>query len=204
MKNMRTILILLAFQTMLGQALAQNGKSEAFSKSYIFESNKNYKAAITALEAIYSDASYPVNLRLGWLHYLDGNYRQSRIYYQKAIQTEPKSVEARLGIVLPLSAEDNWKEVVLVYKKILEIDPGNSLVNYRLALIYYNRKEFEKAVPHIKKVTAMYSFDYDSQLLLAKIEVSRGNIMEAQKALGICLQYSPSSKEALGMWEKLK
>lgn len=60
------------------------------------------------------------------------------------------------------------------------------------------------AISHSKKVVALYPFDYDGQLMLAKIEISRGNIVEAKAALAVCLQHSPGAKEAADLWEKVK
>ena len=172
---------------------------DAFSKSYAHEHAGAYDRAIQVFDEVYDAGSYPMALRIGWLHYLNGDHRQSESYYQQAISLAPSSIEAMLGYVQPLAATGKWQEVVTIYQKILNIDPNNSVVNYRLALIYTNQKEYAKALPYVQKVTALYPFGYDGQLLLARIEIGRGNIMEAKKALLICLQFSPSAKEALGV-----
>ncbi|MFK7847683.1 MAG: hypothetical protein AB8G77_20490 [Rhodothermales bacterium] len=82
--------------------------------------------------------------------------------------------------------------------------PNNSVVNYRLALIYAEQKEYVLAHPYALMVTALYPFNYEGQLLLAKIEIARGNILEAKNALMVCLQFNPKAKEALAMWELVK
>lgn len=201
---MRSILLFIFIQSFASPAFSQEKTLEAFSKSYAHENAKAFGEAIKALDQVYDAASYPINLRLGWLHYLNGDNGKSKGFYQKAIKLQPGSVEARLGYVLPLAAAGEWGEVVKVYKKTLETDPSNSLVHYRLALIYFNNKDFETAVAHAQKVTSLHPFDYDGQLLLGKIEVGRGNIVEAKRAFLVCLQYSPSSKEALELWERVK
>lgn len=176
----------------------------AFSASYMHENAKAYEKAIQAFDLVYNAGSYPINLRIGWLHYLNGDLRQSQEFYQQAVALAPGSVEAMLGYVLPLVAEGKWPEVIAAYKTILSIDPNNSVVNYRLALIYANQKEYVLAHPYAQKVTALYPFNYDGQLLLAKIEIAKGNILEAKNALMVCLQFNPKSKEALEMWELVK
>ncbi|MFN4299591.1 MAG: tetratricopeptide repeat protein [Thermaurantimonas sp.] len=38
-----------------------------------------------------------------------------------------------------------WDTVLEIYQKILLIDPNNSLVYYRVGLIYYNKGNYNKA-----------------------------------------------------------
>lgn len=52
----------------------------------------------------------------------------------------------------------------MTYKKILDIDPMNSKVNYALGNIYYYRKNFALAEKYYDLVVAMYPFDYYSNL----------------------------------------
>lgn len=183
---------------------AQEVSFQAFSESYRHEYNQDYALAIEALEKHYQRTSYSMNLRLGWLNYLAEDYPQSKRYYQKAVAIAPNGIEARLGYVLPLAAEGNWDQVAGVYHDILELSPSHNLVLYRLALLHYNQNSFEQARIHILRLVTLYPFDYDSQLLLAKIEIAQGNILEAKAALINCLQYNPSSKEALDIWGRIK
>lgn len=192
------------FQLLSLTVLAQNGTTEAFSKSYHFENNKQYLKAITALEGVYAANSYPLNLRLGWLHYLKGDYVVAQSFYKKAIGIKPHSIEARLGYVYPTAAMENWNDVVSTYEEILEIDPNHSVVNFRMATIFFYRKEYEKAKGFAQKVLILYPFDFDTNYLLAQIELSLGNIIEAKAALKNCLQYNPSSMEVQNIWAQLK
>ena len=50
-------------------------------------------------------ASDFVILRVGWLQYLAANYNDSIESYKKALNLNPKSLEARLGMALPLLAQ---------------------------------------------------------------------------------------------------
>lgn len=188
------------FLTLL--APAQKNPELAFSKSYSFEYETQYAKAIAALEEINTD-SYQVNLRLGWLHYLNKAYARSEHYYKKAVALEPGSVEARFGMALPLSATGNWNGVLELYLEILKIDANNSIANYRTASIYYNRKDYANAGAYLARVIKMYPFDYDGNLLNGKILVATGNTEEARKALEKALQYNPQSQEVKTLLKKL-
>lgn len=182
---------------------AQSNIEKAFYTSYAFEYNVEYSKAITALVELNHD-SYPINFRLGWLYYLNKEYIKSEQYYKKAIAKEPLSIEARFGLVLPMSALGNWNNVLNVYLEIIKIDPNNSVANYRSALIYYNRKDYLNATKYLSKVIKLYPFDYDSNLLYAKIKLGENKHNEAAKYIENAIQYNPQSEEALSILKILK
>lgn len=175
----------------------------AFSASYLGESNKEYLAAIIALENVYDANSYSMNLRLGWLEYLKKDYAKSQSYYKKAIAIEPKSIEARFGLVNPTAALQQWDDLLKLYKDILEVDPNNTVVNYRVSLMYYYRKNYDDADKYIRKVLEEYPFDFDSNALLGAISVAQGKIVEAKKYYKLALTYNPQSKEVQEALKKL-
>lgn len=177
---------------------AQNGSSliQAFSTSYDQEAEGNYDEAIAPLKSLYRENSYELNLRLGWLYYLKGDYIQSKNFYAKAMTAMPYAIEAKLGYVLPEAAMGNWNRVVEVYEEILKIDPKNTLVNYRLGAIYYERKEYEKAYKYTELVVNLYPFDYDSVVLLAWINLQTGNTSRAKALFHKALMVYPESDSA--------
>lgn len=181
---------------------SQQNTELAFSKSYAFEYETQYSKAISVLLDLNID-TYQINLRLGWLNYLNKDYVKSETFYRKAVSIEPASVEARFGLVLPMSALGNWNPVLSVYLDIIKYDPNNSTANYRIATIYYNRKEFGNASTYVGKVLRLYPFDYDSNLLLGKILMAQGKNVEAKKYLGKALEYNPSSDEVKAELKKL-
>ena len=142
------LILLLAFT--LNVKAQDSGLTEAFRKSYSLEKDGEYAKAANVLKASKSENHYYISLRLGWLMYMAGSFQESAAHYKKAIQQMPLSIEARLGLVLPLSAMGNWDQVVTQYLEILKTDPNNSTANYRLAMIYYNRSDFQKAFRHLE------------------------------------------------------
>lgn len=193
---------LASFMAVAQPLSAQSSSELAFSKSYSFEYDTQYAKAIEAMTALNSDA-YEVSLRLGWLHYLSKDYLKSETYYKKAIASEPSSVEARFGIVLPLAALGNWNAVLGHYLDILKIDPNNSIANYRSGYIYYSRKDYANAMLYIGKVIKMYPFDYDSNLLAGKVMMAQAKNAEAKKYFSKAIEYNPQSEEAKTALKKL-
>jgi len=196
LKKLFLITFLLAFTFNL---LAQNEKrlQEAFATSYKLETEGSYTKAIDVLKTEYNEQSYPINLRLGWLSYLNGSFTESAAYYNKAIQLMPMSIEARLGFALPASAMGNWDHVVTRYNEILKIDPNHSLTNYRMGLIYYYREDYATAFKYFERIANMYPFDYDAIHMFAWVHLRQGKKKEAHALFHRALLIRPNDASAL-------
>lgn len=170
---------------------------EAFSSSYTLEKAGKYPAAIDAVKKYYDESSYEINVRLGWLNYMAGQFAESVNYYKKAIQLMPYSVEARLGYVYPASSMGNWDEVIGKYQEILKIDPSNYTANYRLGAIYYTRKDYNSAFKFFEKLVNMYPFDYDALHMFAWTNFQMGKLREAKVLFNKTLMNKPGDSSAL-------
>jgi tetratricopeptide (TPR) repeat protein len=203
MKKSIILLFVLGLFTM--NLSAQSSKMElAFKTSYAFEKTSEFNKAAKELLAVYSEGSYELNLRLGWLLYNDGQHLESIKMYKKAAALMPYAIEPKFGLVYPLSALGNWDEVLNQYIGILKIDPSNTLVNYRIGLIYYNRKEYPKAIPYLQKVVNLYPFSYDGLNLLAWAQYLSGNTREAKMLFNRCLLTNPGDESSLGGLKLIK
>jgi len=170
---------------------------DAFSKSQAYESRGNFSDAVAGMKVVYQEDSYEINLRLGWVTYLNGSFTESAAYYQKAINLKPYAIEAKFGIILPASALGNWDQVISQYNAILEIDPQNTQANYRMGSIYYGRNDYAKAEKYLEKVINLYPFDYDSMILYAWTNYKLGKFREAQVMFNKTLMNRPKDPSAL-------
>lgn len=190
--------VLLAIAILLaGQSMAQDNIINAFKQSYDLEKTGNFKASADRLKAVYQADGYEINLRLGWLSYQAGQLKESIDYYQKAVNLKPYAIEPKLGLVLPLSMQGEWDKILEMYQKILQTDPQNALVNYRVGLIYYNRGNYDKADPYIEKVVNLYPFDYDGLLLLAWNKLNLQKTRESKVLFQKVLMNNPGDESAL-------
>ena len=197
MEILKRVLILFiaaaGFNTLVAQ---QTDLFDVFERSYILETEGEYAKAIQLLKAEYDEDSYEINIRLGWLHYLAGLFTESMPYYQRCIGLRPLSIEARLGIALPASSMGNWTQVEKYYREVLELDPENSWVNYRMALLYYGREDYQTAFTYIEKVVNHYPFDYDSVVLMGWINFKLGKTREAKVLFTKSLLMRPGDESA--------
>ncbi len=198
METLKRILVLaLILNAMVLHSQEFEKTKAAFSQSYINEYNKKYSEAVQNIESVYSDQNYEMNLRLGYLQYLNAQYVKSCQYYEKAISLRPMSIEARLGYALPASSLGNWDKIKIKYEEILKLDENNSVVNYRMGLILYYEGNYEKAKTFFEKVVNFYPFDYDSLLMLGWCNLKIGKTSDAKLLFQKVLLYNPSDSSAM-------
>ena len=183
---------------------AQEPLQQAFSASYQAEAAGAYSKAVTAIQGVYSEKSYELNLRLAWLEYLNKDYVASQKHYQKAVELMPMSIEAKLGYVIPAAELGNWEQVIKTYQDILKIEPNNSTVNYRMGSIYYNRSDFPTALKYLERVVNLYPFNYDGVYLLAWTYLNLGKNGEAKLLFQRALLIVPNDANALDGLGRIK
>ncbi|MBL9095110.1 MAG: hypothetical protein JNL96_28085 [Planctomycetaceae bacterium] len=140
---MRACLLFLIV-SLAASAVRADDVQEAVVKSYELEKAQSYDAAVMTLTAV-RKPTYLVNLRLGWLHYLRGDYTTSKSFYQAAMRAAPKAIEPRLGYMLPLMAEARWLEVETIAKTVLSIDSRHYTAALRLSTALRMQGKFRPA-----------------------------------------------------------
>lgn len=195
-KSTRALLLTIFIPVMAVSGQSFQDTKTAFQESYIQEATGNMTAAINSLKEVYTEQSYELNLRLGWLSYQAGSFTESMAYYNNAIDLMPYAIEPRFGIVFPGAAAGNWSLVIGQYEKILEINPNNSIALHRLGLIYYGKGDFETARRYFEKVANLYPFDYDALTMLGWSYFKLNNLREAKVLFRKALLHTPSGTSA--------
>ena len=176
---------------------------EAYHRSYIYEKSRDYTDAIKALMPVYKSYpnGYTVNLRLGWLYYLAGRYADSELHYKKALQAIPTSVEAVLGLMLPLMAQDRWSQVESLAYRILKTDYYNYYGNLRLSIALRHQNKFTMAEAVDRKMLTLYPTDINFLNELALSLLGEGKKLYAKTIFENVLILDPENvvaKEYLG------
>jgi tetratricopeptide (TPR) repeat protein len=203
---MRRIALVSIIITMVFIVNAQDNEKiiAAFQTSYELEKQGDYKKAAEKLQEVYSDNSYEINIRIGWLMYNAGLFDESAAHYQKALNLIPLSEEAKFGLIYPKTAQGKWTEVINWYNKILEYNPQNTTANFRLGLIYYGQKNYQKADEYFNKVLNLYPFDFDTLVMSGWSNYFLGKKNEAKVLFTKALMYSPDDESAKEGLELLK
>jgi tetratricopeptide (TPR) repeat protein len=171
----RIILISLLVLTNLF-ALSDQEIKDAYYKSYNYEKMGNYTDAIKAIMPVYNNypKTYTVNLRLGWLYYLNENYANSLEHYRKAIKISPYSLEAKLGELLPLLVRERYGEVEKKAFQILDADYYNYYGNLRLVFALRMQQKSDLAEKIALKMLAIYPIDVSFLTEYALIKFAQG------------------------------
>ncbi|MEI6263729.1 MAG: tetratricopeptide repeat protein [Sphingobacteriia bacterium] len=206
MNQIKTTIGVLFILFFMNNIQAQNPAliQKAFTDSYLLENKKLYGEAIAALNKVYDENSYAINLRLGWLNYMNKNYAQSQQFYQKAVAKKPQSIEAKLGLVNPLAALDNQEKTLQVYNDIIKLDDANYTANYWAGVIHYNQKRFEQAARFFEKVVNNYPFNFDGNHLLGWTYLKMNKPNEAKLAFNTALLIAPGNASCLDALSKIK
>ena len=206
MKSIKLIICtLLLFISVNYNAQETKVMQDAFAKSFIAEDQGDYKTALQVIQTIYSDKSYLINLRIGWLSYLNKDYTNSVTYYKKAIALMPTATEPLWGLCNPLVAQEKWVELENNYKLIIRFDPKNSLVNYRVGMIYFYRKNYIEALKYFDVTLTLFPLDYDAITMSAWTNYYLGKKEEAKVLFNRVLlmyQQDASAIEGLALCNK--
>jgi tetratricopeptide (TPR) repeat protein len=183
----------------IASAGADGGAGEAFQRSYDAEAAGKAQEALSALESLPSPQrdGYVAQLRRGWLLYKLGKHAEAVDAYGKAVALEPRSVEARVGALLPAMALRRWADVESGAREALKLEPGNYLASLRLAFAVYNLGRYPEAATLYKKLLEGYPSDVDVRSGLGWSLLKSGKGPEAAAELKAVLEIAPKNALAL-------
>lgn len=153
---------------------------DPWKESHQMEQVFQYDSAINALNNISTDNEL-VHLRRGWLNYLKGSYSKSVEHYKKAMNINNLSLDARLGIILPLLEQQRWREAASHANKVLEIAPWNYYAHVRLMQTEQALKEWKKLLTHSDAVHRRYPSDASVLVYMARASHKLGNNKQARE-----------------------
>jgi len=168
-----------------------------WKKSYSLEAKGDYKhAAATLTPLISRQKNEYALLRYAYLTYLQGNYKDSISSYQKAIDLYPDSIDARLGITLPLISQKRWRQVKRYTIQVLHKSRWNYTAHIRLMMSEEGMHNWDVLAKHAKQVAAVYPTDATALVYLARANIWQGNTRAALNAYTQVLNRLPSHIEA--------
>jgi len=131
---------------------------QTYAKSYTYEQVEKYKEAIQTLSSLYKKypKGYTLNLRLGWLFYLDKKYKDSVKYYNKASLVNTYALEPQLGLVRAYLATYSYEKAQNISAEILKKDYYSYYGNLYMCKALIGQKKYEAAIKESKKMLAIY------------------------------------------------
>jgi len=159
MKKLLLLLILLTpiFAKETGLTFIKN----AYFKSYDYEKVGQYQEAIKVLVPLYKKypKGYTLNLRFGWLFFLNKKYNNAIEYYNKAALVKPYSIEPKLGLIKTYLNTYQYQKAENVGNSILKVDYYNYYGNFYTIRSLIYQKKYPSALKISKKMLAIYPTD---------------------------------------------
>ncbi len=171
---------------------------DPWTESYRLEALSQYDNAAEVMGSIIKNNpknNFAVSRR-GWLNYLRGAHNESIRDYQKALEINPNSLDARLGLLLPLLAQQRWREASSHASKALKIAPWNYYAHVRLMISEEGEKKWGALAKHAKNVNQRYPSDATVLVYLARANDWMKKNKEARRAYEKVLERIPGHIEA--------
>ncbi|MDX8399001.1 MAG: hypothetical protein R8K20_01980 [Gallionellaceae bacterium] len=193
LNHMKLTLLLTIFAS--GIATAQ---TNPWQNSYTLEKAGQYARAISALTPALSDRSNQefLLMRRAWLNYMEGQYNDSLDDYNQVLAINPKSLEAQLGLTLPLMAQLRWREAAIAARKVISASTWDYTANVRLMTCEEAEHKWADLSRHASALSARYPSDATVLVYLARAEAWQGKIYKAKSAYAKVLARTPAHIEA--------
>lgn len=198
-KSSRNWLAAALFALVPAGAYPQAGSGgSAWQESYTLEHAGKYPQAAAVLETLLRDSPNHefAMMRRGWLNYLQGKYNDALRDYNQVLALNPRSLEARLGLTLPLLAQQRWKEAATEARKVIAVSPWDYTAHVRLMVCEEGEKDWAGLSRHAAELAQRYPSDATGLVYHARAEASLGNKAKARAAYVQVLERYPSHVEA--------
>ena len=166
-----------------------------YLKSYNYEKMGDFKDAIKVLIPLYKKYpnGYTLNLRLGWLFYLNKDYKNALIHYERASKISPYSLEPKLGMMRVYLAMQNYKKVLDIGNIVLKTDYYNYYGNYYDVLGFEGIKNYKTALSLVNKMLTIYPTDVLYLSELGKIYFYMGDKKKSKEVFENVLILDPNN-----------
>lgn len=158
---MKLFTILFVIITALGASEEFDSVKRNYFKSYDYEQMGKYEEAIKVLSPLYNKypKGYTLNLRFGWLFFIDKKYKDAQKHYTKASLANPYALDPRLGLIRVYLATASYKEAEQSAYKLLKIDYYNYYANIYITQALIGERKFDIAHQIVLKMLALYPTD---------------------------------------------
>jgi len=91
---------------------------------------------------------------LGYCYKKLNDFGKAEKEYKEAINEDNKFEKAYVALGNLQALEDRKEDAINTYKAVLSINENNAKANFGLGKVYYDKKEFKKAVGYLEKAVA--------------------------------------------------
>lgn len=197
-------LLAAAVTALLVAASPAHSQASVWQNSYQLEAAGKYSEAMAVLDAVAANsrAAELKLIRRGWLFYLLGSHNDAIREYRLALERNSQSMDARLGVTLPLMAQKRWKEAEQSARYALELAPNHYTALLRLTMAQEGQRDWAGMAKSAQSLAALYPTDATACVYLARSQAWLNHRDEALAAYEAVLVRYPGHLEAKAYIDK--
>ncbi|WP_299007116.1 tetratricopeptide repeat protein [uncultured Shewanella sp.] len=211
MKNIRCIFIAINLVIFSFNVFASNEitKEASFHKSYGYERVGDYQNAINSLVSLYKKDhdDYILNLRLGYLYYLQGSFANAKFHYLAAKKISPNALSPQLGMMRISNIKENFDDTEVLGYEVIKKDLYNYYANLYLSYALRKNQKYDNAAEIDKKMLDAYPDDTTFLLEYGLLKFEQKDYSKTKEILSLLLVLEPenvSAKEVLSEISQMK
>jgi arylsulfatase A-like enzyme len=126
-----------------------------------------------------------VDLRAGYSHHSQREYRQAADSFRRVLEHNPRMVDAWKSLAHSLRSLGEFDEALEAYRKALQLSNGAPSVALSLGGLYFDLRRLEEAESHAR--LALASYPSQAHGLLAQVALERGDLEVAEHQARLAL-----------------
>ncbi|HKI47667.1 MAG TPA: tetratricopeptide repeat protein, partial [Balneolales bacterium] len=144
-------------------ALAYAALGESYWRKYELDKDSRYvpmakMACVKALKI--NNELAPVNVTMGLIALGTGQYNESAVFLNQALEIDPKDASAYRGLAKAYEARGLLDRAESTYKQAIRLKPDYWAGYNDLGVFYYRHSRYEKAIDQFKQVIQMTPDNY--------------------------------------------
>lgn len=205
---MKQLFIIISFIFITLNGFGQNHNlNELVSQGITFHDEGKYDEAIAkykmALEI--DNKSTLANYELSFTYFITQQYKKAIKHSKIALkQSSGNQHESYIVLGSSLDLINNPSKAIKTYEKGLSKFPNSNLLNYNIALTYYNQQDYKKAEKHVINAIIAKPTHASSHIILSAIMQDNGQRVKSILPLYYSLLIEPNSNRSLINYNSLR
>jgi tetratricopeptide (TPR) repeat protein len=166
--------------------------ADIWQDSHAREAAGKYPVAATSLAG-----NEYAQMQAAYLAYMEGRFDDSVAVYQRLVSDHPHSIDALLGLTLPLLAKKRCADVRAVAQKVIQMSAWQYTAHLRLLQCHEITGDWNGMAETARQLTLAYPSDATAWVYFARGQVGSRNGAGARRAYERALQIVPEHKEAV-------
>ena len=176
-----------------GRGYAERGEAEWYNYTITHQGDWVDKAKKDCSQAVaLGNAGSDGHMCLGLVDTGTGSYQDAAAEYQKAMELDPTSDRAAIGLANAYAKLNRLPDAENAYKQTIAANPNSSYVHEQLGIFYLQQAEYAQAAAMFQQAIQLAPESYIDLSDLGAAYVYLGNYPEAIKALEASIKLHPT------------